>query len=112
ATIAGRKLLLDTKTGKGVYPEVALQLAAYRYAEFIGLPDGSEAKMPTVDGCAVVHLPEAGGYQLLEVRADPEGFTGFLYVRECFRFQEEMSKTVVLGPYNEIALAVSAEAVT
>lgn len=107
ATIAGRRLLLDTKTGKGVYPEVGLQLAAYRHAEFIGLPDGSEAPMPAVDGAAVLHLPESGGYQLLEVRADLEVFTAFLYVRECFRFQEELSKTVVLGPYNDVALAVS-----
>lgn len=104
ATIAGRKLLLDTKTGKGVYPEVGLQLAAYRHAEFIGLPDGSETAMPAVDGAAVLHLPESGGYELLEVRADQEVFTAFLYVRECFRFQEVMAKTVVLGPYAEIAL--------
>lgn len=108
ATIGGRRLLLDTKTGKGVYPEVALQLAAYRHAEFIGLPDGSEAPMPQVDGAAALHLPEVGGYELIEVRADAEVFTAFLYVRETFRFAEETSKTVILGPYNEVALAVSA----
>lgn len=107
ATIGGRKILLDTKTGKGVYPEVGLQLAAYRHAEFIGLPDGSEAPMPPVDGAAVLHLPESGGYQLLEVRADQTVFTAFLYVRECFRFQEELSKGVILGPYSELALIAS-----
>lgn len=111
ATIGGRKLLLDTKTGKGVYPEVGLQLAAYRHAEFIGLPNGDEGPMPAVDGAAVLHLPESGGYELLEVRADAEVFTAFLYVRECFRFQEELSKGVILGPYSEVALAVSAAAV-
>src|SRR4051794_14692313 len=42
ALFGDRRLLFDVKTGKGVYPEVGLQLAAYRYAEFIGLPDGSE----------------------------------------------------------------------
>lgn len=111
ATIGGRRLLLDTKTGKGVYPEVGLQLAAYRFAEFIGLPDGSEEAMRPVDGAAVLHLPESGGYELLEVRADDAVFTAFLYVRECFRFQEEMSKGIVLGPYGEVALLVSAQAV-
>ena len=34
-TIAGRRGLLDIKTGRsGVYPEVALQLAAYAHADF------------------------------------------------------------------------------
>jgi hypothetical protein len=109
AAIGGRKILLDTKTGKGVYPEVALQLAAYRYAEFIGLPNGDEAPMPEVDGAAVLHIPATGGYELIEVRADRPVFTAFLYVRECFRFQEDMSKGVILGPYNEIALSIAAE---
>jgi hypothetical protein len=108
ATIEGRRLLFDHKTGKAVYPEVSLQLAAYRHAEFIGMPDGSEAPMPGVDGAAVLHLPESGEYELLEVRADRTVFTAFLYVRECFRFQEQLSKQVILGPYNEVALLATA----
>jgi hypothetical protein len=96
--IDGRRLIKDTKGGKGVYPEVGLQLAAYRYAEFIGLPDGSEQPMPPVDGAVVLHLPEAGGYELVDVRADEEIFRSFLYVREVFRFQDEMAKTVLRGP--------------
>lgn len=86
--------LFDVKTGKGVYSEVGLQLAAYRYAEFIGLPDGSEAPMPEVDGALCLHLtPE--GYRLIEVRADDEVFRSFLYAREVFRWLEETSKTVL-----------------
>jgi hypothetical protein len=90
----GRRLLIDYKTGKAIYPEVSLQLAAYRYAEFIGLPDGSEAPVPEVDGAAVLHLlPDA--WQLIDVRADAAVFSAFLYARETFRFMEEMSKTVI-----------------
>jgi hypothetical protein len=100
----GRRYLLDYKTGKGVYPEVALQLAAYRYADFIGLPDGSEAPMPKVDAAACLHLPEDGGYELIDVRADPEVFDSFLYVREVYRWQEELSKAVLLGPIHASAL--------
>lgn len=113
AMIAGRRILLDTKTGKGVYPESALQCSAYAHCEFVALPDGSEAPMPKVDGAAVLHLPETGGYQLIEVRIDDEVFRSFLYVRECFRFLETIGKTVLLGPFNDLALAVSvgAEAV-
>jgi hypothetical protein len=95
----GRTLLLDAKTGKGVYPEVALQLAAYRYAEFIGSPDGDEEPMVPVDGCAVLHLPPEGdSYELIDVRADEQVFQSFLYALEVFRWQEEHSKTVLLGP--------------
>jgi hypothetical protein len=96
ADFGGRLLLFDVKTGKGVYPEVGLQLAAYRFAEFIGLPDGSERAMPKVDGCAALHLTDEG-YDFIEVRADEDLFRSFLYVREVFRFLSETSKHV-LGP--------------
>jgi hypothetical protein len=97
--IDNRTLLLDAKTGKGVYPEVALQLAAYRYADFIGAPDGSEEPMYPVDGCAVLHLPAEGPtYQLVDVRADEQIFKSFLYALEVFMWQEDYSKGVLLGP--------------
>lgn len=90
----GRALIDFKTTGKGVYPEHALQLAMYRYAEFIGLPDGTEAPMPTVDGCAVLWLaPDR--YELVPVVADEAVFTAAKYVRETFRWQEELSKGVV-----------------
>lgn len=98
AVIDGKRYLLDYKTGKGVYPEVGLQLAAYRFSEsFLGLPDGSEGPTPAVDECAVVHLrPE--GYEFVPVRADQPVFESFLFCREVFRFMEELSKTVVGDP--------------
>lgn len=86
--------ILDTKSGKGIYPEIGLQLAAYRNAEFIGLPDGSEAVMPTVDGALGLHLTPQG-YRLIEIRTDDEVFRAFLYAREVFRFQTETSKTIL-----------------
>jgi hypothetical protein len=98
AVIDGKKYLLDMKSGKAVYPEVGLQLAAYRYAEFIGLPDGSEEEMRPVDGCAALHLDANGDYELIEVHADESIFRYFLYVREVFRWQQEASKTVLVGP--------------
>jgi hypothetical protein len=90
-------VLIDYKTSSGVYPDHALQLAAYRYAEFIGLPDGTEAQMPAVDGAAVLWLnPDADrGYDLIPVTADKRTFKSFLYVREVFRWAEEISKDVI-----------------
>lgn len=92
--IGGRTLLLDVKTGKDVYPEVALQLAAYRHAEFIGLPDGDEEQMPEVDGCVALHLT-GDAFRLIQVETGPEVFNAFLYAREVFRWQEETSKRVI-----------------
>lgn len=91
--------LLDVKSGKGVYPEVGLQLAAYRYAEFIGMPDGSERKMPPVAGGLVLHLPESGGYLLREVRCDEMMLRVFEYVREVYRFQTEIRRSVFIQDY-------------
>lgn len=95
---APRRFVLDAKSGKGIYPEVGLQLAAYRYAEFIGLPDGSEAPMPSVDGALALHLTDHG-YRLIEVRADEQVFQAFLYAREIYRWGLETSKTVLGQEY-------------
>ena len=99
ARIPGLGMVLgDQKTGKAIYPEVSLQLAAYRYAEFIGLPDGTEAPMPTVDACAALHLRSDGTYSLIPVDAGEEAFRSFKYVREVFRFGEEISKRMLGEP--------------
>jgi hypothetical protein len=93
-----QKFIMDVKSGKGVYEEVGLQLVAYRRAEFIGLPDGSEAPMPEVDGCLVLHLAPSA-YRLIEVRADDLMYKTFLYCRELFRFAEEIKQTVLVQEY-------------
>jgi hypothetical protein len=92
------RVLGDSKTGRDVYPEVALQLSAYRNGEFIGMPDGTEAPMPSVDTCMVLHLRADGTYSLVPVDAGPEAFRAFKYVREVFRFAEDLSKRVIGQP--------------
>lgn len=111
ARIAGHGLVLgDYKTkpdGKTIYGEVALQLAAYRYAEFIGLPDGSEAPVPEVDAVlALVIHPSS--YELIPVRADVDVFRSFLYVQQVRRYCDETAKTVLakrLAPPQREAVA-------
>jgi hypothetical protein len=99
-TIQGRKLLFDWKSGKAVYPEVALQLAAYRYAEFIGAPDGSEIPMPEVDGAVCLHVPRSGDAFLHDVDTSEDVFRMFQFVREVYRWQQQMSKQVLMGEYD------------
>lgn len=97
-TLGNRKFLFDVKTGgKAVYPEAAVQLSAYRYAEFVGAPDGSEQPLPKVDACAVLHIPDGGEFQFVEVVADKEIFQTFLFAREIYRWASVTSKSVVLG---------------
>jgi hypothetical protein len=83
--IDGETWLVDLKTGKGVFAETALQLAAYRYAEALLLPDGTEVEMPVVDRVGVAHVL-ADTVRLLPVDAGPETFRLFLYVRQVALF--------------------------
>lgn len=94
-----RRFVLDVKSGKGVYHEVALQLTLYAHAEFVGLPDGTEHPMPKIDGGLVLHLQDDGTFRLLEVRVDPDIFLAAEYTREVFRYLEETSKSVFIGEY-------------
>jgi hypothetical protein len=85
--IDGELLLVDLKTGKGIWPEHRLQLAAYRYADFM-LSDGIETAIPTVDGCAILHVrPE--GTELIRVKAEHEEFEAFLACLDLWRWYDQ-----------------------
>lgn len=68
--LAGQTLFFDWKTTRsGVHEEVALQLAAYRFAPSIIRPDGSRIPNPKTDGAAVLHVrPE--GWKLVPIVTD------------------------------------------
>ena len=89
----GRRWLLDVKTGKRVYGDVALQLAAYRYAEHYADEDGTERPMPKVDGCAVVHVRDDDA-DLVPVTAGPEQHKTFLYVAQVAKFADAASDLI------------------
>jgi hypothetical protein len=86
----GRRWLLDWKTSKGEpYPEAALQLAAYRYADFYLADDGiTEQPMPRVDATGIVWL-RADGYDLIPIDAGPEAFVAFGHVQQVAAFRDE-----------------------
>jgi hypothetical protein len=91
------QVIVDFKTGKAVYAEVALQLAPYARGEFIGAPDGrTELPMIPVDLGAVLHLRADGTYQFRLVRIDESIFAAFCFAREVYRFVNETAKTVLL----------------
>jgi hypothetical protein len=88
--------LLDFKTNaKGPYPESALQLAAYRHAEFIiGADRTTEKPMPKVDRCGVVWL-RADGYDLVPVEAGADTFRTFLYAQQVAHFTDAPAEAVL-----------------
>lgn len=79
------RFLLDLKTSRsGIFGDVALQLAAYRYAEWY--MDGDDEKpMVEVDRCAAVHV-RADGYSLIPLQAGDVQFRQFLYVKQVGEF--------------------------
>lgn len=88
ADIGGETWLLDLKTNRsGVYPEVAYQLAAYRYAEFYLDADGEPQPMIAVDRCAVIHVNDKG-WQVVPVRADEAVLKAFRHIAVVYREME------------------------
>lgn len=78
--------LVDIKTSRsGPFGEVALQLAAYRFADFYVDDDGTEVPMPTFDSVHVLWL-RADGYDLYPVEADVAEHRAFLYVQQVAMF--------------------------
>lgn len=85
----GNNWLLDWKTGAtGIYPESALQLAAYRFAEFYLDDHGAEQPLPPIDFCGCVWL-RADGYDLKPVDAGGQTFMTFRYARQVALFARE-----------------------
>lgn len=81
--VRGVTFLGDIKTGAGVYPDVALQLAAYRYAEVM-VTDEGEVPVPPVDEVQVMHvLPDT--VRVVPIVADRAAFRAFLHLREAYR---------------------------
>lgn len=88
ADIAGQRWLLDAKTGKGVFPDAALQIAAYRYAEkCLEFNEDGERDMIQVDRTGVIHIgPDT--CRLIPVEVGPEQYRMFRYIQQVARWPE------------------------
>jgi hypothetical protein len=119
--LEGQRLVFDIKTtdrgpdsekSRPPYAEVALQLAAYRRAELVGVlseqryasgkryylfdPEAEHQPMPETDG-AVCIVVSPFDYTITPVRTDDEVFKCFIAARECARFNVDVSRRV-FGP--------------
>jgi hypothetical protein len=86
----GRVVLADWKTAdSGIWPETALQLAAYRHGEFYLHPDGSEQPLPAADLVLGVHL-QPGGYTAYEMNAGSDTYKAFRHIAYVARIGKSM----------------------
>ena len=105
----GKRWLIDLKTSKGVYGDMALQLAAYRYSEFLHDDDSegaSDIAMPQVDAVGIVHV-RADGYDLVPLTAGPAEFRSFLYIAQVAATADRL-KELVHAPLTPDKVQVSA----
>lgn len=77
------RVMIDIKTGSGVYPETALQLAAYRHADLMIDAAGDEQPMISTEGAYVAHvLPDT--VDLIPITQDDRVTGAFLYCLELY----------------------------
>jgi len=94
--IDGQVTLVDLKTSKAVYPDYALQLAAYRFADSVLLPDGSEVAMPEITRCQIWHAPKEGTWSVVDIRADHDEFATFIAALNVWKWKHHHAPDVIL----------------
>jgi hypothetical protein len=97
--IQGEKCWIDNKTTRsGVHAEVALQLAAYKNAEFLlDGETGEEELMPHGDRGVVFHVrPE--GWAVYEVPVTDDVFDYFLALRKVFVWDSQIQRNLIGRP--------------
>jgi hypothetical protein len=96
--IDGEVWLLDYKTGAGIYPESALQLAGLARAQFAGRPgDPMAYPVPPATRFGILHLrPDRA--QLLPVRVDRATVAAFLDARRLFGWDQTTAHSVLGEP--------------
>lgn len=92
----GRRALMDYKTAKsGIFPEAAIQLAAYRNAEFVVGKDDQEFPLHKLGiNCTYAIWLREDGYDVYPLHSGPEVFECFLSAATTGRFVDVMKSWV------------------
>jgi len=102
------RYMLDWKTGApGPWPDAALQLAAYRHADVVVLPNGTETELPETNGALVVKV-RPRSYEVYEADSGESTFKFFRHIQMAFKWVNEASKTVLGSPIRPQAVEVEA----
>lgn len=97
AEVAGEVWCIDLKTGKGCYPEYGLQISAYANAEFLGLPDGTEAPVPPATAFGVLHV-QGMETKLIEFYLGEEEWEAFQAATKLGYWLVQSAREVMLPP--------------
>lgn len=115
--IDGETAVVDIKTGRNVWPEAALQINAYAYADFLIAdpnhpgaiqhtpgrgrrwyewhgPPADEVEMPDVEAGYVLHL-RPDGYSLLPVPIEDRLYDLFLSLFRVLEWEDQIKKTAL-----------------
>jgi hypothetical protein len=90
AEIDGVTVLGDNKTGNGVYPEAAIQLAALGGCDCILRENGQEDPVPPLGSLMVLHV-RPRSWKLFEVTARVAAFRVFLAARNIWDWNNEIA---------------------
>jgi hypothetical protein len=96
--VEGETIILDNKTTRsGVHGEVALQMTAYKNADYILRADGEQVPIPDITGAAVLHLrPEAT--ELVPVHTSDALMDVFVALLQIHKWDKDLSRGVVGKP--------------
>lgn len=103
ADIGQERWMLDVKTGSGVYSDAALQIDAYRNAEFYVDEDDPDTEHPMPEGITrigVLHVT-ADGTSLYPMRSDGEPYTDFLHALFLTKRAKQRDDTYRLDPITD-----------
>jgi hypothetical protein len=87
--------LLDWKTSKAVYPDMALQLAAYRWSSWYMSNDGQYVKLyddagkPTIKRAAVLWVPKEGRGGIVEMKVGSDEYEAVLAARRLWQWNQD-----------------------
>lgn len=90
AEIGGKIILGDNKTGKGVYPETAVQLAALAGCDFIIREDGTEEEIPALEELVALHI-RPRSWRVIPVARREECFAAFLNARALLNWRDNIA---------------------
>lgn len=99
--------LIDNKTGKSPYPDMAMQLGALAFADFILDEDGTEREIPPFTHFAILHIrPMSATLVPIPREAIDAWFNAFLGLKVVFDTVHEWGdKTLLYAPKVQVGAA-------
>lgn len=97
-------VLGDNKSGKAVWPDMGIQLAAGSHADFILTEDGTHEELPKFDRCAVLHIrPQSFSLVPFDNKAIEARWQEFLALKTVFEIELEYDdKTLLYAPRHTV----------